>query len=56
MNLDYDPGSPKKKFYIKISIALLFITLSLEQFMCQSKESESVSRSVVSCSLQPRGP
>ena len=35
----------KKKFCIKISIALLFITLSLEQFMCQSKESESVSQS-----------
>ena len=45
----------QKKVLYK-NIDSIFIHNSLEQFMHQSKESESVSRSVVSCSLQPRGP
>ena len=45
----------QKKVVYK-NIDSIFIHNSLEQFMHQSKESESVSRSVVSCSLQPRGP
>ena len=44
----------QKKVVYK-NIDSIFIHNSLEQFMHQSKESESVSRSVLSDSLQPYG-
>ena len=46
----------KKKVLYKNIDSTFIHNLSLQQSICQSKESERVSHSVMSCSLQPRGP